>query len=218
MESEMKLSKFPLSLSLQAILAGTLLLAATGCESMPSKPAAEAPRAEAKPAAPAKTETPIAARPTIRIKAGADSAVTDSTGTKWLADQGFEGGSVEDRPDLKVTGTTTPELYRAERYSMESYSVKVPNGAYVLKLHFSEDYDGISGPDDRVFTYAVKDGTATGKTIKEVKNFSPWKASGAQFKAYVDSVPVNVTGGQITVTFTPQVENPQINALEIIPQ
>jgi hypothetical protein len=160
----------------------------------------------------------VAARPTIRIKAGADAEFTDSQGVKWSADTGFDEGSTIDRPDLQVTGTKTPELYHSERYSMNSYSVKVPNGAYVLKLYFSEDYEGIADPQGRLFTYTVKDGPATGKTIKEVKDFSPWKASGAQFKAYVDSIPVNVTTGQITITFTPQVENPQINALEIIPQ
>ena len=100
---------------------------------------------------------------------------------------------------------------------MSSYGFKVPNGAYLVKLHFSEDYDGITAPEERQFTYAVKDGTATGKVIKEVKDFSPWKAA-AQYKAYVDTVPVNVTSGQITISFIPQVQNPQINAIEIIPQ
>ena len=42
-------------------------------------------------------------------------------------------------------------------------------------------------------------------------------SSGAQFKAYVDTVPVEVTAGQITVTFTPPAENPQINAIEVVP-
>jgi hypothetical protein len=155
----------------------------------------------------------------IRVKAGIDEPLTDSKGTKWAADTGFDEGTEVDRPDLQITGTPTPEIYHSERYSMNSYSFKVPNGKYLVKLHFSEDYEGISGPEDRLFTYAVKDGTAaSGKVIKEVKNFSPWKASGAQFKAYVDSIPVDVTSGQITITFTPQVENPQINALEIIPQ
>ena len=88
-----------------------------------------------------------------------------------------------------------------------------------MKLHFSEDYDGMTDPSMRIFTYAVKDGdAATGKTIKEVKDFSPWKAAGAQFKAYVDTVPVTVTTGQVSITFTAQVENPQINAIEIVPQ
>ena len=179
--------------------------------------AAKTTAAAAAPAATASAETAPAAK-IIRIKAGADTPITDSQGVKWSADTGFEDGSTIDRPDLKVTGTKTPELYCSERYSMGSYNFKVPNGAYLVKLHFSEDYDGITTPEGRQFTYAVKDGAATGKVIKEVKDFSPWKAAGAQYKAYVDTVPVNVTSGQITISFTPQVQNPQINAIEIIPQ
>jgi len=177
-----------------------------------------APAAPAPAATPDKKGNSVATRPTIRVKAGSDAPITDSQGVKWSADTGFEDGSTIDRPDLKVTGTKTPELYCSERYSMGSYSFKVPNGAYLVKLHFSEDYDGVTAPEERQFTYAVKDGAATGKVIKEVKDFSPWKAAGAQYKAYVDTVPVNVTSGQITITFAPQVQNPQINALEIIPQ
>jgi Malectin domain len=157
-------------------------------------------------------------RPTIRIKAGIDEPLKDSTGVTWAADAGFDGGQSVDRPELQITGTKTPEIYRSEHYSMDAYHIKVPNGSYLLKLHFSEDYEGITDPTMRLFTYAVKDGDSNGKLVKEVKDFSPWKASGAQFKAYVDAVKVNVTSGQITITFTPQVENPQINAIEVIPQ
>src|SRR5262249_36769787 len=153
----------------------------------------------------------VPARPTIRIKAGLDEPLTDSKGIVWAADTGFDGGDSVDRPDLQITGTDRPELYHAERYSMNSYSTKVPNGDYNLILHFSEDYDGLTWPTDRIFNYEVKDGDATtGKTVKEVKDFSPWKASGAQFKAYVDTVPVKVTAGKISIVFTPQAENPQI--------
>ena len=170
-------------------------------------------------AASAKGAMPQVVRPTIRIKAGAEAPRREAQGWVWRADTGFDGGSVEIRPELQVTGTATPELYRAERYGMDSYSVKVPNGKYVVKLHFSEDYDALGTPGERVFTFAVKDGTAKdGKVVKEVKDFSPWKAAGAQFKAYVETVPVEVTEGEIAVTFTAQVENPQINALEVVPE
>jgi alpha-N-arabinofuranosidase len=37
-------------------------------------------------------------------------------------------------------------------------------------------------------------------------------------KAYIETVPVEVTDGKIKVTFTPKVENPQICAIEIIPE
>jgi malectin (di-glucose binding ER protein) len=188
-------------------------------QTAPAKPGAEAEKsAPAHAAAGAKAAT-TAGLPTIRINAGVDQPLTDSQGVEWLADTGFDEGTPNDRADLRVTGTETPEIYRSERYSMNFYNVKVPNGNYTLKLHFSEDYEGINDPSERIFTYAVKDGDPkTGKTIKEVKDFSPWKAAGAQYKAYIDNVPVNVTNGQITITFTPQVENPQINAIEIVPK
>ena len=64
-----------------------------------------------------------------------------------------EGRGLVDRPDLKITGTDTPELYQSEHYSMDSFTVKVPNGKYNLMLHFSEDYDGLTSPTgDRLFT------------------------------------------------------------------
>jgi hypothetical protein len=196
-------------------MAGLLVAMIAGCGSMATK--TDAAKSDSTAMA---TMTPAASNlPTIRVKAGADAAMTDSKGVKWAADTGFDGGETVDRPDLKITGTDTPELYQSEHYSMDSFTVKVPNGKYNLMLHFSEDYDGLTSPTDRLFTYTVKDGdAASGKVIKEVKDFSPWKASGAQFKAYVDTVPVDVTSGQITVTFTAQVENPQINAIEVVPQ
>lgn len=204
----MKRQTLSIRAGVRLLAAGMLALAFASCDTTPAKN--DAPN----------LNRPAAALPTIRIKAGVDAPMTDTKGVKWAADTDYvDGGTPVDRPDLAITGTDKPELYRIERYSMNSYSIKVPNGNYTVKLHFSEDYDGIASPADRLFTYAVKDGTATtGKTIKEVKDFGPWKASGAQFKAYVDSVPVTVTAGQITITFTPQLENPQINALEIIPR
>jgi hypothetical protein len=194
-----------------------VLLTLAGC----AAPASTAYSAKSDAAAPAAkpAAAPAASLPTIRIKAGLDQPLTDSKGIVWAADNGFDGGETIDRPDLQVTGTDRPELYRAERYSMDSYSIKVPNGDYNLILHFSEDYDGNGSPTDRIFNYEVKDGdAASGKTVKAVKDFGPWKASGAQFKAFVETVPLTVTAGQITIKFTPQMENPQINAIEIVPR
>ena len=197
--------------------AGLLAMALTACDITPAK--TETPKIET-PSTALPVKAPVAALPTIRVKAGADADFKDAKGVVWKADSGFEGGSTIDRTgQITITGTDTPDIYMAEHYQMDSWSTKVPNGSYTVKLHFSEDYDGITSATDRVFTYAVIDGGATGgKTIKEVKDFSPWKSAGAQYKAYVDSVPVTVTSGQITVKFTAQVENPQINAIEVIPK
>ena len=147
---------------------------------------------------------------TIRIKAGKSEPVKDAEGNVWLADQGFEGGQTIERPDIQIANTKSPDLYRAERYSMDSFSWPVPNGKYVVKLHFAETFEGITGPGERVFSFNVQG--------REFKDFDVWVKAGGALKAYVETVPVEVTDGKIKVTFTPKVENPQICAIEIIPQ
>jgi len=88
---------------------------------------------------------------TIRIKAGKSEPVKDAEGNIWLADQGFEGGQTIARPDIEIANTKSPDLYRAERYSMNGFSWPLPNGKYVVKLHFAETFEGITGPGQRVF-------------------------------------------------------------------
>ncbi|SPE62753.1 exported hypothetical protein [Verrucomicrobia bacterium] len=158
-------------------------------------------------AAPA--ETAPAAK-TIRIKAGKPDPVKDAQGNVWLADQGFEGGQTIERPDIQVANTKSPDLYRAEHYGMDSFSWPVPNGKYVVKLHFAETFEAITGPGERVFSFNVQG--------REFKDFDVWVKAGGPLKAYIEAVPVEVTDGKIKVTFTPKVENPQICAIEIIPQ
>ena len=150
----------------------------------------------------------------IRVFAGADRPLKDSKGNSWLPDKeskdgGFVGGDTIERPDIKIENTKDPDIYRAEHYSMDSFSWKVPNGKYIVKLHFCETFDGIAGPGDRVFSFKVQD--------KEFKDFDVWKKSGGPQRAYVETVSVDVTDGKLKVVFTPKVENPQINGIEIIP-
>jgi enterochelin esterase family protein len=176
----------------------------------PAQPAPAQPApAQPAPAQPAPAQ-PAPAAKTVRIKAGKSEAVKDAEGNVWLADQGFEGGETIERPDIQIANTKSPDLYRAERYSMDSFSWPVPNGKYVVKLHFAETFDGITGPGERVFSYNVQG--------HEFKDFDVWAKAGGPLRAYVETVNVEATNGVIKVTFTPKVENPQINAIEIIPQ
>ena len=92
---------------------------------------------------------------------------------------------------------------------MDLFAEKVPNGKYEVKLHFCETFEGITGPGERVFTFQIGD--------KTFKDFDVWVKSGGFAKAYIETVPVEVTNGQIEIKFTAQTENPQINAIEIIP-
>jgi enterochelin esterase-like enzyme len=166
--------------------------------------------ARREPAASAAATPTPAPRPIIRIKAGGFEPVKDADGNEWLPDQGFAGGQTIARPFLEIANTSSPDLYRAERYSMDSFTWPVPNGNYVVKLHFAETFEGISGAGQRVFSFNVQG--------KEFKDFDPWVKAGGFARAYVETVPIEVTDGRIRITFTPNIENPQICAIEIIPQ
>ena len=147
----------------------------------------------------------------IRIKAGLFEPFTDSSGNVWLPDQGFEGGDTIDRdPSIEIAGTKDPALFLSEHYAMDSFSWKIPNGKYIVKLYFAETFDGIYGPGERVFSFNVQG--------HEFKDFDIWEKSGGPNRAYIETVPVEVTNGEFRIDFTSQIENPMINAIEIIPQ
>ena len=136
--------------------------------------------------------------------------MTDSEGNVWLADEGYADGDTYEADDASVTNTPDPALYRTERYSMTAYNFAVPNGKYTVKLLFAEVYSGIAGPGDRVFSFNVQG--------HEFKDFDIWVKAGGFDKAYVESVAVEVTDGKLNITFTPNVENPKINGIEILPR
>jgi hypothetical protein len=145
----------------------------------------------------------------IRIRAGTVANHTDEKGVVWLADQGFEGGDTIDRTGIRVANTDTPSIYTAERYSMTGFSYPVPNGKYTVKLHFAETYEGIGGVGERVFSFNVEG--------HEFKDFDVTAKAGGVLRAYVETVPVEVKDGKLDISFTSQIENPEINAIEIIP-
>ena len=161
------------------------------------------------------TETAIPAAtapvpPPVRIKAGSSKPFTDSDGNVWLPDQGFADGMTTERSDdLAIANTKDPELYRSERYGMTAFSYPVPNGKYVVKLHFAETYNVINGPSGRVFTFNVEG--------HEFKDFDVWAKAGGAQRTYVETVNVEVTDGKLNISFIPQTENPEINGIEILP-
>lgn len=190
------------------LLAASLTLLSTGCKSSKACCAA----------APEKVKTPTAtttkavenvALPTIRIKAGVTAPVKDSSGNQWLADTGFADGETIERPELKIEGTKDQVIYQAERYGMTKFSQALPNGKYTVKLHFAETYDGISGTGQRVFSFNVGG--------HDVKDFDVWARAGGGQRAYVETVPVEIADGKLDITFTSNIENPEINGIEILP-
>jgi hypothetical protein len=179
-----------------------------GPETQP-KVTSPAPAPANKPVTAAPAPTPAAVK-AIRVKAGVDAPYTDKAGNVWAADTGFDGGETVSRDaSLAVTGTNDPEMYRTERYSMAGYTFNVPNGKYKVNLYFAETYDGITGPGERIFSFSVQG--------KEHKDFDIWKEAGGFAKVKVVSEDVTVTNGKIEIKFTANVQNPCVDAIEIIP-
>ena len=176
--------------------------------------AAPAVTAPAAPVAPAVVAPVVAAPATptaaIRIKAGNTAPYTDSKGNVWLPDQGFVDGDTVDRgSDMQIANTQDQAIYRTERYGMSSFSYKLPNGKYIVKLHFAETYEDITGAGQRVFSFNVAG--------HEFKDFDVWAKAGGAKRAYVETVNVDITNGKLDITFTTNIQSPEINGIEIIP-
>jgi alcohol dehydrogenase (cytochrome c) len=109
-----------------------------------------------------------------------------------------------------VTGTKDPGLFMGEHWGMRAFACKIPNGKYLAKLYFAETFAGITRPGQRVFSFNVQG--------HEFKDFDIWVKAGGPRRAYIETVPVEVTNGEFRIVFTAQTENPAINAIEIVPQ
>lgn len=148
--------------------------------------------------------------PPVHIKAGLSVPLTEADGVVWIAEQGFaDGDTIERDDDMEIANTKSPALYRTEHFGMTAFSYPVPNGTYIVKLHFAETFDGITGAGQRVFSFNIE-GT-------EFKDFDVFVKAGGPHRAYVETVPVQVADGKLDISFTPKLENPEINGIEILP-
>ena len=173
---------------------------------------------EAEPASSAPAVAPAESKLVIRVACGASQPYTDKNGDLWLPDQVKAPGASLSPPDgmtierwetFEVPNVAFPQIFRTERYSMSAYEFGLPNGKYTVRLHFAETYTGIAGPGDRVYSFAVQG-------QKPEKDFDIFKEAGGPYKAIQREYKgVEVTDGKLRITFTPNVQNPAINGIEI---
>lgn len=162
----------------------------------------------------ASVTTPAAASFTgIRVNAGGPG-YTDSAGNVWAADNGYNTGKTY-TTTATVTGTADPVLYRTERWDEPTgaeltYAFSVPNGDYQVRLHFAETYASTQGAGLRVFDVNLQSALA----FDDVDIFA---LAGGGSKALILTKTITVTNGQATIGLVRQVENPKINAIEILP-
>ncbi len=149
---------------------------------------------------------------TVRVNAGGGSYV-DSQGHTWSADTGFNTGQAATIVS-SISGTADPTLFYTQRWDPSSapelaYTFSVANGSYTVNLYFAETYSGTFGVGKRLFNVFLQ-----GQQV--LSNFDVYAAAGGPNTAVVRSFPVNVTNGQIVVSFGHVKEDPEINAIEIV--
>ena len=95
-------------------------------------------------------------RTVIRINAGGPG-FTDHQGNAWQADAHFVGGRTYPSvpTSTPITLTENDEVYQSERWGDPfGYAIDVPNGDYVVDLHFAEIFH--SAPGKRIFDVSIE--------------------------------------------------------------
>ena len=133
------------------------------------------------------------------------NAYTSSDDTVYAADTGFSGGTGYDN-GASVSGTSDPTLYSTERYGSCTYSASVPNGDYMVTLHFAENYHTQTGM--RSFNVVIE-GTGV------ISNLDIYAEAGGGNAAYVTENQVSVSDGEINIEFVTVNENALINAIKV---
>ena len=89
--------------------------------------------------------TRVPARGIIRIKAGKSAPSKTLRGNVWLADQGFEGGQTIERPDIQIANTEESRPLPGGTLQHGLLLVAGAQRKYMVKLHFAETFEGITG-------------------------------------------------------------------------
>ena len=145
----------------------------------------------------------------IRVLCGGP-AYTDGKGNLWKADYGYNDGTTSANANT-IAGTTDPTLFHYGRWNGVVatplvYSFAVQNGTYHVNLYFAETSGMTTGV--RVFNVRMQ-----GQLI--FQNLDIYATAGAN-TALVKGADIAVSNGQLQVEFDNLVQNPKINAIEIV--
>ena len=126
---------------------------------------------------------------TIAINTGGD-AYTSTDGTKYIADQYFNGGETYST-SVAISGTEDDALYQTERYGDgATYSIPVENGTYAVTVKFAELYHNSSAEID--FDVVIEGFVAAA-------NLDVWDQVGKN-TAYDVTATVTVSDGMLNIS------------------
>jgi len=152
----------------------------------------------------------------IRLNVGTDQPYTAQDGRVYLPDQewtpetqaGYIGGyTVYGR--FPSGGTPDKLLYENQRRNWQEYRFStIPNGGYLVTLHFSE----MAVLEEHGPAYTIFDVTIEGQTVLD--DFNIFARVGRNY-VLVRRFAVTVTDGELNVTATPVFGEPRLAAIEV---
>ncbi len=152
--------------------------------------------------------------PLVFINAGGTADYTDTQGNVWSADQDFSGGQIFAKNTLPIAGTEDDKLYQTERYGDFGYNLSLPNGDYVVDLHFAEIYFGSStSPSDTGGNgKRLLDASIEGALVLD--SYDIFADVGADAPA-IKSFPIMLSDGELNINFTTVVNNAKVSAIAV---
>lgn len=179
----------------------------------PSVSASEMPSLSGQPSStPSAIQTASASIPImdpIRINAGGGNYI-DSNGLLWDADNYYNVGRKYTARGVAIAGTIDDSIFQSERYHTGStalvYDIPVPNGDYKVTCFWAENYATSAGV--RVFTVSMEN-------VITFPNVDIFSESGGANQAMNKTATVSVSDGSLTISFSKNLQNPKISAIEI---
>ncbi|MDO6519700.1 malectin domain-containing carbohydrate-binding protein [Zobellia uliginosa] len=157
----------------------------------------------------------------LRINCGGPEATYE--GHLFLADQYFDGPTeAYTNPLFTEEDTDMNAIFLTERISDNtggkgpfSYRIPVTNGTYTVKLYFAEIYWGVDNPEgleggvgSRIFNVTMED-------TEIFTGYDLYKEHGAG-KPGTRMYDIEVTDGELTITFKASVNKPKVSAIEVL--
>ncbi len=141
----------------------------------------------------------------LAIDCGGDGHTT-ADGIVYASDSGYLGGN-ESSTTAAIAGTNEDPLYQDSRYGDPlEYSIAVPDGSYILVLHFCENYFDSDGA--RIF-----DGIIEG--VLEIDDLDLHHIAGGQHVAWDLRIPVTIADGSLDLSFPASTNNATLTGFRL---
>ncbi len=148
----------------------------------------------------------------IYINAGGPAVAIN--GVNWIADNYFQNGTAfAYNPNTNIAGTDSDDLYLTERWfggTALQYEIPVPDGEYLVLLHFAEAWPTAFNPGIRVFDIEIE-----GALVDEDYDIY---ASIGSLTADVRPYRVHVEDGVLNLDLIKGIQNPKLNAISVLPR